>query len=53
MAARYRHRLAEAIAGVAYAGLDLSHVANHRATHVHQRPPNAEGTAGAANGDER
>ena len=44
MAARYRHRLAEAIAGVDYTGLDLSQVANHRATHVHQRPPNAEGS---------
>jgi integrase len=29
MAARYRHRLAEAIAGVAYTGLDLSHL-THR-----------------------
>jgi hypothetical protein len=29
MAARYRHRLAEAIASVAYTGLDLSHVTNH------------------------
>jgi integrase len=45
MAARYRHRLAEAIASVAYTGLDLSHVANHRATHVHPRPPNAEGSS--------
>jgi integrase len=44
MAARYRHRLAEAIAGVAYAGLDLSHVANQRATHVHQRSPSAKGS---------
>jgi integrase len=26
MAARYRHRLAEAVANVAYAGLDLSHL---------------------------
>jgi integrase len=28
MAARYRHRLAEAIVGVAYTGLDLSHLAD-------------------------
>ena len=27
---RYRHRLAEAIAGVAYTELDLSHLTNHR-----------------------
>ena len=30
MAARYRHRLAEAIAKVAYTGLDLSNCAYHR-----------------------
>jgi integrase len=35
-AARFRHRLAEAVASVTYAGLDLSHLSRHRATHVHQ-----------------
>jgi integrase len=35
MAARYRHRLAEAIASVAYRGLDLSHLTNQRATRGH------------------
>jgi len=30
MAARYRHRLAEAIASVAYHGLDLSHLMKDR-----------------------
>ena len=30
MAARYRHRLAEAIASVAYTGLDLSNLSYHR-----------------------
>jgi len=30
MAARYRHRLAEAVASVTYDGLDLSHLTNHR-----------------------
>jgi hypothetical protein len=43
-AIRFRHRLAEAIASVTYAGLDLSHLSSHRAAHVHQRPPNAEGS---------
>ena len=43
-AIRFRHRLAEAVASVAYAGLDLSHLSSHRATHVHRRPPNAEGS---------
>jgi integrase len=52
-AVRFRHRLAEAVASVAYTGLDLSHVTNHRATHVHQRPPDAEGSRRAAGGDER
>jgi integrase len=40
-AMRFRHRLAEAVASVAYTGLDLSHLNSHRTTHVHQRPPNA------------
>ncbi|MGO9400356.1 MAG: tyrosine-type recombinase/integrase [Xanthobacteraceae bacterium] len=39
MAARYRHRLAEAIARVAYTGLDLSSLSCHRTS---------RGTAGAA-----
>jgi hypothetical protein len=43
-AIRFRHRLAEAVASMTYAGLDLSHLSSHRATHVHQRPPNAEGS---------
>ncbi len=30
MAARYRHRLAEAVASVTYSGLDLSHLTSHR-----------------------
>jgi hypothetical protein len=38
-AVRFRHRLAEAIASVAYAGLDLSHVMNQRATKGHQGAP--------------
>jgi hypothetical protein len=32
-AIRFRHRLAEAVASVAYAGLDLSHLIKQRATH--------------------
>jgi hypothetical protein len=35
-AIRFRHRLAEAVARVAYAGLDLSHLTNQRATKGHQ-----------------
>ena len=31
-AVRFRHRLAKAVASVAYAGLDLSHLTSHRAT---------------------
>jgi hypothetical protein len=50
-AIQFRHRLAEAVARVAYTGLDLWHVTNHRATHVPQRPPNAD--RGAARGGER
>jgi integrase len=46
MAGRYRHRLAEAVGSVTYADLDLSHLTNHRATHVHQRPPTPKGAAG-------
>jgi len=30
MAARFRHRLAEAVDSVTYNGLDLSHLTNHR-----------------------
>jgi hypothetical protein len=40
-AIRFRHRLAEAVASVAYAGLDLSHL-TQRAAHSHQRTPTAE-----------
>jgi hypothetical protein len=35
-AIRFRHRLAEAVASVAYAGLDLSHLMSPRATQAHQ-----------------
>jgi hypothetical protein len=61
-AVRFRHRLAEASASVAYAALDLSHLKKQRAAQGHQehtrlhgdnghRTP--RGAAGAANGDER
>jgi hypothetical protein len=50
-AIRFRHRLAEAIVSVGYAGLDLSHLTKQRATHGHQRPPNADRAVGTANGD--
>jgi len=30
MAARFRHRLAEAVTSVTYSGLDLTHLTNHR-----------------------
>ena len=33
-AIRFRHRLGEAVASVAYAGLDLSHLTSHRVTHA-------------------
>jgi hypothetical protein len=35
-AIRFRHRLAEAVASVAYAGLDLSHLTSPRTTQGHQ-----------------
>jgi hypothetical protein len=38
-AIRFRHRLAEAIASVAYAGLDLSHLTDQQATKGHQGAP--------------
>jgi integrase len=41
-AIRFRHRVAEAIASVAHAGLDLSHLIKQRATQAHQRTPNAD-----------
>ena len=41
-AIRFRHRLAEAVASMAYAGLDPSHLTKQRATHDHQRTPTAE-----------
>ena len=49
MAARYRHRLAEAIAGVAYTGLDLSNLMKHRERQCHRRAVKAT----AANQKER
>ena len=56
MAARYRHRLAEAIASVSYRGTGpvafdepASPPRAPRSTHVHQRTPNADrGAAGAS-----
>ena len=37
MAARFRHRLAEAVASVTYAGLDLSHLMSGRTTQAEAR----------------
>jgi integrase len=41
-AIRFRHRLAEAVASVAYAGLDLSHLTDRASEHNHERTPTAD-----------
>jgi integrase len=40
-AIRFRHRLAQAVASVTYAGLDLSHLTDVRAARAHQGRPTA------------
>ena len=49
-AIRFRHRLAEAVARVTYAGLDLSHLSEPHTFPNEPRKP--RGAAGAARGDE-